>query len=108
MPTENRWYEFTREKIIILQDNLSGIYYIADKGKIPVYIGKSDTDIRGRLLVHLNNKCCKTQGKYFKVTLAKMFENPEDMEAQAGIIHARKYKKPPICSDKRPLLYHYP
>ena len=107
MSVQGRWYEFTREKILAIPSDLMGIYAIADKNKIPVYIGKSETNIRGRLLSHLSkNKCCKINGKYFKYILTDTFEDAEQRESEAVHIHMRKYNKRPICLKRFPLLYY--
>jgi hypothetical protein len=106
MPVENRWYEFTREKVLTLSAGLTGTYEIGDANKVPVYIGSStssQTSIRGRLLSHLNNKRCP-KGKYFRCTLAGAFEDPKQMEVKAVFAHFRKYRKLPIYIKAYPKL----
>jgi len=96
MPVENRWYEFNSKQVLALPHDMLGIYFLADKSKVSVYIGSSEkSSIRSRLISHLrNNRCPKA--KYFKYTLSRIFDNPKQMEAQAIFKHARKYKRLPI------------
>jgi hypothetical protein len=110
MPVQNRWYVFTREKVLTLSTGLIGIYEIGDVKKVPVYIGSStstQTSIRGRLLSHLNNKRCP-KGRYFRCTLAGIIDDPKQMETIAILRHIRKYKKWPIYVKAYPILYRLP
>jgi hypothetical protein len=107
MPVQGRWYEFTHERILTLEGDLAGVYYIANKDKLVIYIGKSERNIRGRLLTHLDSRCIKINGGiYFRYVLANG-DDPKYMETLAIMLHDKKYHQWPICVRKRYLLYEY-
>ncbi|MBM3141549.1 MAG: hypothetical protein FJ005_00680 [Chloroflexi bacterium] len=100
MPVEGRWYKFTFDNIKALSNSMTGIYFLGDTRKVPVYIGGSRrSNIRGRLMAHLRDNLTYSKypkAKYFKYREARMFETPREMERDAINDHVRKYKKFPI------------
>jgi len=54
MPIKAKWYPFSKTAIELLPMSESGVYEIGRQmGNVVLYIGKSDTSIRSRLLAQL-------------------------------------------------------
>lgn len=80
MPIKADWIEFKLENIKTLALNESGVYEVGkQKGNMVLYIGKSDTSIRGRLLDH------KEKTKFQICTHFRIRRTaPEDAEGAEG------------------------
>ena len=81
MPIAKKWSPFTLERLRLVP-NEPGVYELGDmKGEV-VYIGNGDSarGVRGRLNFHKKGK--PKSVKYFRFTLASLFESPIDMETE--------------------------
>ena len=87
------YYAITSE----LQDT-TGVYILIS-GKAVIYIGKSDDDIRGRLLRHLNGDegPCTQAAMYYRM---EPNSRPREREKELLAAYRRKFGSLPPCNDR--------
>jgi len=97
MPIKAKWIEFKKEIIENLALKESGVYEIGKaKGDVVLYIGKSDTSIRSRLLLH-KGKTDFTICTHFR----KRKTDPDDAakaEDKLLTIYEKQYGKRPLLN----------
>jgi hypothetical protein len=91
MPIIKKWTLFNRENINRIPSGVCGMYEIANRDKILIYRGSSDsnTGIKSRLLAHLVNRRFPS-ARYFRYSEAGWLDTGLDMEAR----HTRRAGKP--------------
>lgn len=102
MPIKAKWVLFKKEIIENLAMKESGVYEIGKaRGDVVLYIGKSDTSIRSRLLDH-KEKTAFTVCTHFR----KRRTDPDDAgKAEDKLIteYEKRYgKRPPLNKYKSP------
>jgi len=83
MPVAKRWSRFTRDNVNRIPKGICGIYEIANKNKVIIYRGSSDSQlgVKGRLTNHLLNRRFPS-AMYFRYASTGFFETGLDMEAR--------------------------
>ena len=97
MPIKSKWTPFTKVVIDVLPMNEAGVYELGKtKGDLVLYIGKSDTSIRSRLLDH------KEKSKFKICThFRKRRTDPNDaIEAEKRLLlaHKKQFGKLPLLN----------
>jgi len=102
MPIKAKWTPFTKLIIENLSLNESGVYEIGkQKGNIVLYIGKSDTSIRSRLLDHKEKTLFRACTHFRK----RRTSPDEATRAEGRLLKAYKTqcgKYPPLNKNKSP------
>lgn len=97
MPIKSKWIPFKKETIKALPLNQSGVYEVGKAEEdIVLYIGKSDTCIRARLLDH------KEKTKFQKCThFRKQKTDPDEavrVERKLQLAYKKRYGKLPLLN----------
>jgi hypothetical protein len=106
MPIAKRWTLFNRDNIAKIPNGLCGMYEIADRNKVIIYRGSSDSEIgvKSRLSFHLRTRKFPS-AKYFRYSEADWIDTGLDMEARhthrAG--KPKRMKRAPVHRDFFPL-----
>lgn len=91
MPIRNVWRPFTKGSIKASASEEAGVYEIGDaKGEV-VYIGKSETSIKSRLLKH-KEKSRFRLAKQFRFMPVKYPKDPEEIENKLCEAYKKKHK----------------
>jgi hypothetical protein len=102
MPIKAKWMPFTKLVIEGLPMNESGVYEVGKGiGNVVLYIGKSETSIRSRLLTH------KEKTKFRGCTHFRFRRRDPDLVRRAEEILLEDYRKkhdkyPPLNKNKAP------
>jgi excinuclease UvrABC nuclease subunit len=99
MPIQNTFYLFIESNIKLYAPNKTGVYGLYDSSKNVIYYGKSDDDIRDRLLSHYRGTegTCTQNATYFNCE-----SNPYPRTRETELLE--EYKRTtgslPKCNDK--------
>ena len=87
------YYSITSEP-----QDIAGVYVLIS-GKAVIYIGKSDDDISGRLLRHLDGDegPCTQAAMYYRI---EPNSKPREREKELLAAYRRKFGRLPRCNDR--------
>lgn len=98
MSLQKRFSEFKEPKIKE-EENVIGVYEIANRERSVVYIGRT-RNMKDRLLDHLNGKCTGEKGYYYRNKITNDIKEAERLEDKFLEEFQEEHGRLPECNEK--------
>jgi hypothetical protein len=97
MPIKKKWSRATKQQVVRTVPEKGGVYELNSFGEL-VYIGKADSNLRGRLLDHVR----KRNPSHFRFETAGFFQSPSRMERKHLLSYGGSDSETPPWNNRIP------